>query len=196
MKNLRQIFKHTLLACLFALSSCSTTKESLDYETPNANGMRTGGQKNVTVSIFQDKRAMEPNYLGQVRPGGGISFKKIETNIPVSEVVANTFGYALHVRNMAAPAGKSGWRIGGVIREFNCDQVIRSGASIELSVLLYQPGAEIPVFRKSYHAEKSEANLAIGDTAVLKGLASDVLQEVVDRALDDPELRQHTDKKH
>jgi hypothetical protein len=52
------------------------------------------------------------------------------------------------------------------------------------------------VFRKSYHAEKSEANLAIGDTTVLKGIASEALQEVVDRALDDPELRQHTDRKY
>jgi hypothetical protein len=185
-----------LALSLASLTSCVTTKESLDYSEAAASGLRKGGKANVTVSLFQDRRGMEPNYLGQVRPGGGLTFKKIETNIPVVDVVKNTFGYGLHIRGMAGQPGKSGWRIGGIIREFNCDQVVRSGSNVELLVMLYQPGAETPAFRKTYQAEKTETSLAIGDTNLLKTLASSALQEVVDRALDDPELRAYTDRKY
>jgi hypothetical protein len=159
--------------------------------------MRSGGAKNVSVGGFRDARGVDsPTTLGQLRTAAGPMGTKIETNIPVSQIVENTFGYGIQIRGMEGKPGSSPWRISGIIKEFSCDQVIRAGAAAEITVLLHKDNADKAAFRKTYHAEKTEATTKIGplgDTKFLKDIASDVLQQIVDRALDDPELRAMTD---
>jgi hypothetical protein len=179
------------------LTSCGTVRESLDYDPSQAVGMRSGGAKNVSVGGFRDARGLDsPTTLGQIRTAGGPIGTKIETNIPVAQIVENTFGYGIQLRGMEGKPGSSPWRISGIIKEFTCDQVIRAGAAAEITVLLHKDNSDRASFRKTYHAEKTEATTKIGpmaDTKFLKNIASDVLQQIVDRALDDPELRAITD---
>ncbi len=195
--KIRQFILQSLAAtCGLYLAGCASTGALPDAGGKPAGGAGKRGLGNVTVSVFRDARGLGAHHLGQVRTGTGISFNTVETSIPVNQLVAETFGSGLQARGMAGKPGTTGWRLGGVIKEFSCDQVVRSGANAEISVVLYQPGTTTPTFRKTYHAEKSEVSFAIGDTGVLKNLATLVLQEIVDLALDDPELRLHTDRKH
>jgi uncharacterized lipoprotein YajG len=196
MNRLRHsIFLLAAAASIF-LAGCSTHRASLDYDPEQAHGLRPGSGATISVGSFADKRDLPDNYLGQIREAAGPLQKKIETNVPVSQIVGNTFAYGLQHRKMLS-SGKGGkYVLGGIIREFSCDQVLRAGASAEIAVTLTAPGAEKPAFRKTYTAERSEATVklgVLGDPQKLRDLASRTLQELVDKALDDPDLRQITD---
>jgi uncharacterized lipoprotein YajG len=191
--SLSLYLRMALLGSIAALfTACGTTTQSLDYSPDRAVGKRAGGRKNVSVGSFKDARNQADTYLGQVRQAG-VAVHKLDTSIPVSQIVENTFGYGLATRGMN---GNGAWRISGIIKEFSCDQVVRAGASAEITVLLHKVGDTQATFRKTYHAEESAATLKIGptgDTQMLRELASEVLQRVVDKALDDAELRLLTD---
>lgn len=183
-----------LVLAAACLSSCSTSVTSLDYAPGRSRGVMKGGRHNVKAGIFRDNRGESETYLGQIREAGPIG-KTIETSIPVARIVGNTFGYALQTRGMLAGSNPQ-WVISGDIQEFSCDQVIRAGATVDISVKLTRVGSRRPAFVKSFTAEKVETTTAVSfmaDPGHLRDLASRALQEAIDRALDDPELRKLTD---
>ncbi|MBP7951149.1 MAG: hypothetical protein KA004_15975 [Verrucomicrobiales bacterium] len=176
------------------LTGCSTHQASLEYDPRRAPGLTADGRGNVSVGVFKDARGVPDTYLGQIREAGPVQ-KKLETSVPVARIVENTFGYGMQVRRMLGQQG-TGFLLSGTINEFSCDQFVRAGASADITVQLRGTRGNRVLFSKTYTAENTEATAKIGvlgDPQILKSLASRTLQQVVDKALDDPELRGITD---
>lgn len=147
------------------------------------------GKGNVALGEFKDSRGLPERLLGQIQGLPGGERKKIEASVPVSEIVATTFGEGLKTRGMAAIKKSPTWTLSGEIREFSCDQVALAGSSVDIVVKLTKKGMERASFTKSFTAEKTAK--AAGDGGrELQQLAADTLQEAVDRALMDAELIQ------
>ncbi len=172
------------------LSSCASDgqfeEESSSPETHHVRGL---GSHNVKVGDFKDARGLPPNFLGQIKSADPAAEKqKIETSQPVADIVGLSFQSGLKVRDMQADQKEAAWTVSGEIQEFSCNQIVRAGASVDIRVRLFKAGGTAPLFNKSFTSEKTSA--AVRGNEAIKSLAAAALEEVVNRALDDPELRQ------
>ena len=85
--------------------------------------------------------------------------------------------------------------LSGAITRLDADQYVRKEANVAVDVALIEPSTGRRVFSKSYKSEKVEGSAfsmatgVFGSVDDLRALTSAALQEVVDGALDDPELR-------
>lgn len=149
----------------------------------------------IAVGTFKDDRGVPPSYIGQIRGAAQTPVLKVETSIPVSQIVENAFGHTLAQRKMLAQPMKGQWLLQGAIREFSCDQFAKIGSTAEITISLTKSGEASPAFRKSYTAEDAMESLpgAESNPQLIKDLAAKTLQQLVDNALDDPELRQLLD---
>lgn len=175
-----------------ALSACSTTNVGLNYTAPPTVSRAAANAQPVTVGTFIDQRNEKPNWLGVIRGGFGNHVKTLESSQPAVELVQTAFADGLRSRGVRTGAG--GLQLRGTVRKLYCDQVIRREANVvvELSV----SGADgQPRFTKTYEANRIEGSALAMNTGVfasteeLRLVLERALQEVVDKALDDPALR-------
>lgn len=183
-----------LIAALLAgaLSACGTTNVGLNYTAPPAVNRAAANAQPVTLGAFVDQRDEKPNWLGVIRGGLGNHLKTLESNQPAAELVRTAFADGLRSRGVKTDAGSL--QLGGTVRKLYCDQVARREANVivELSV----SGADGQRhFTKTYEANRIEGSALALNTGVfaspeeLRLVLERALQEVVDKALDDPELR-------
>jgi uncharacterized lipoprotein YajG len=181
-----------LLALLsFSLLSSCATESQLEEETssPDTHHVRGLGSHNVKVGAFKDSRGVPANFLGQIKSADLTAEKqKIETSQAVAEIVASSFQKGLKLRDMQAGSKEAEWTVTGDILEFSCNQIARAGATVDIRVRLFKAGNTAPAFNKSFTSEKTSA--AVSGNDAIKSLAAATLEEVVNRALDDAELRQ------
>jgi hypothetical protein len=175
------------------LPSCSTTAISLDYQ-PKL-GQNIPGPRRISVGRFADTRHEGAYYLGEVRTPIGTPLERISSRIPVTEVVRNAFSHGLSSRGMLSGAGAP-YVITGEILELQGDQVVRSAGYAKIRVNLVRTGSGQIVFSRIYSAERESGIYRPGSGSpvpVIRDLISRALQETVDRALDDRELRDRVD---
>jgi hypothetical protein len=180
------------LLSLLYLTSCATENvPDPDLAAPSNPKMRGLGDHNVQVTTFKDTRGLPAGFLGQVKPaaanGANAERRKIETDRPVSQIVAATFRKGLRLRDMNAAEQGAEWNLSGEVVEFSCNQVARAACTAEVRVRLTKAGSTIPAFTKSYTAEKTAATTR--DDNELKNMAATTLEDLVTRALDDNALR-------
>jgi hypothetical protein len=179
------------LLSILCISSCATDSQfEAETSSPETHHVRGLGNHNVMVGVFKDSRKLPPNFLGLITSANpGAERQKIETSQPVAEIVTAGFGAGLKVRDMQAQKKKAEWTITGEILEFSCNQASRAGATVDIRVRLFRAGSTTASFNKSFTSEKTAA-VAAGNNEALKGLAATALEDAVNRALDDSELRQ------
>ena len=179
-----------LLLCCFTLASCAGTS-LLPPETDTSDPMPTSapkGSRLVTLGTFQDSRKLPANYLGMIHGPKGQPGIKLETSLPVTEIVARSFGHGLRSHGWASEDGPGYWTLTGEIREFTCDRFEKSGATVDIVVRLTKTGGTQPSFNKSYLVEKISPTAV--DRASMQALADEALQQAVSTMMKDNEFIQ------
>lgn len=181
--------------CVLLLGAgCSTNRVNLKYES-GAEHQAISSKSGISVGQFADARGESPNWFGAIRGGFGNPIKVMETDMPVSTVVANAFTTGLEERKALAKAGESGYEIRGTIKRFDCDQYARREATIdvELTVKRQADGAIVYFGTKSANIVSGSAiTLSVGifgSVEELRRVMEDTLRKLVDTVLDDQDFR-------
>jgi hypothetical protein len=171
------------------LANCSSTEVSLDYQPGLSQA--TPGPRKLSAGRFSDMRREGSYYLGTVRTPIGSPMERVNTRIPVEQVVRNAFAHGMSSRSMLSGRGAP-YVLTGEILTLHCDQVIRPAAYAKIRVNVVRVSSGQVVFSRIYSGERENSAYLPGSGSpvpMLRELASRALQDVVDRALDDPALR-------
>lgn len=185
-----------LLPALLALllTACGTTSSSLKYSASPENPVAAAkAAQPVTVGTFQDLREGDKKWLGVIRGGFGNHLKTLEADRPVYLMVREAFEDGLRARTVSVASGSNEQLTGKIIKLY-ADQVVRreGNAEVELTVTDQQG---VKRFTKTYTHSRLEGSVLSMQTGVfasiddLRDVLQKTLSELVDKALDDPELR-------
>lgn len=161
---------------------------SLTYTTP-AEVQR--GEPSIVLAPVVDARAdHQADVLGSIRGGFGNPLKTLVTERPVADVFGVALRDALTARNLASDAGPH--RMVVRLVRFDCNQLYPREAHAEIVVRIEdQSGAQL--FEATYTAGQARGGGPSGGIFApiepLRAITNLVMQQVIDRALDDPALR-------
>lgn len=190
------IFRVSLPAILPALglavllTGCGSTAVSLDYQP--TLGQNLPGPRKLSVGRFADMRQEGAYYLGEVRTPIGTPLERINSRVPVDEVVRNAFSHGLNARGMLAGHGAP-YVITGEILDLRGDQVVRPAGYARVRVNVVRTTTGQIIFSRIYTGERESSAYRPGSGSpvpVIRELVSRALQDVVDRALDDRAMRE------
>jgi hypothetical protein len=180
---------------LASLAGCGTTPVKVGYR-PEANvNPFPASSARVSAATFVDDRGEPPRWLGAIRGGFGNPLKVLETDETVAVIVQKAFDEGIRARR-GSPAQASGaLEIRGNIKKLDCSQYVRREAHgvIEVAVVEVATGRER--FRRTYTADAVDGSIVSLSTGIfasvddLRGVAEQVVKQLVDKALDDPSLR-------
>lgn len=188
--NYRCLF--ALSAAVLSLSACSNSSViSLDY-IPQP-GQMVRGTPDFSVGQFKDKRGVQAQTLGHVRMPIGPAVDTLQTRLPVSEIVSNAFAYGLEARGMLASSSKGRYVLKGDIQDLRSQLLVHPYGYARIRVNVVESATGSVVYSKVYEGERQSNAYRPGSGSpvpILRELTSRALQEAVDRALDDPIMRQ------
>ncbi len=185
-----------VIVCACALAACSTTRGGLAY-TPSNSLVREAPTATVSVTAgrFTDLRGNDDNqWIGAIRNGWGIPVKNVDVTPSVSAVVQKAFAAGLRARGFATSGGTP-YRISGIVKRLDANQLVRLDANAEVEVNVVKVSTGKEVFSHTYSAHNLEGSLLtlhagyFGSETKLRALAQKTLDEVVNEALDDSKLR-------
>ncbi|MEZ5305091.1 MAG: hypothetical protein R3F11_31280 [Verrucomicrobiales bacterium] len=175
------------------LTSCTSTTTSqvtLEYRPPLPGQVPKGAPVSA-VGIFNDKRGGDgATYLGTVRDVTRGAFFDLNTRVPVAQVVANAFGHGMDARGMLTRRRNPRTVIAGDVLALYTQKLVRPYAEAKVRVVVIRPGGQqlfARVFRAEAELPATPANQS--DAESLRLLASQALAQVVNTALDDPQVR-------
>jgi len=190
--NLQRAF-FVLLAS--ELVACPTTRVGTNYRPPAEMAAAPSSQADVVVGRFSDDRGEPANWLGAIRGGYGNPLKKLESDEPVSDLVAQVFAAGLKARGLSADPSSARYVLSGSIKQLDCSQLARKEANAEIQVAVSESKGGKQVFANEYRASNVEGSVLtlsagiFGSVEELRALMEKTLQQAVDQALDDPALR-------
>jgi uncharacterized lipoprotein YajG len=187
----------TILALVAAslLSACGTTSVGLKYAAQATTEPWVQPAPAIKVAAFDDKRGEPETWLGAIRGGFGNPLKTLESDQSVSRLVQAAFADGVRARGATLADDSARVRISGVVRRLDCIQIVRREANAEIDVTVTDAASGAKRFSRSYAATNLEGSLISLNTGVfasvddLRVVLEKTLQNVVDKALDDPELR-------
>lgn len=175
------------------LAGCGTTSVGLKYAAPGQL-TRAAAVVPLGVGAFADQRGEPATWLGAIRGGFGNPLKNLESDRPVAELVATAFADGLRARGFGVDAQPGRPQLTGVVRKLDCNQVVRREANVEVELTVR--GADGAVrLTKAYSASRLDGSLVTVSAGVfasvddLRATLELALRETVDKALDDPALR-------
>lgn len=175
---------------MLGLSSCSNSSVvSLDY----VPGRLVRGTPDFVVGEFKDKRGQQAQTLGHVRLPVGPTVDTVQTRLPVRDIVRNAFAHALEARGMLAPDKGARFIIKGDIQDLRSQLLVHPYGYARIRVNVLDVATKAVVFTKVYDGERQSSAYRPGSGSpvpVLRELTSRALQDAVDRALDDPKMRE------
>ncbi len=176
---------------LSALVSCtSTTQVSLDYQ--ERPGHVQPGHAEFTTRPFTDGRSMGPMDLGTVRTQIGTPVEVVQTHVPAAELVSNAFGYGLRSRGMLSTPSRARYIITGEVLDLYCQLIVHPYGYARIRVSVVDAGTGQILHSHDYSGERQSSFYMPGTGSpvpVLRDLTSGALQDAVDHALDDPDMR-------
>lgn len=180
-----------LIPCLM-LASCgfNTTVVSLDYQP--GLGQNIPGPRMVSIGKFADMRQTGEFELGTVRSAIGLPLESLVTRVPVESVVRNAFAHGLKARNMLATGADGAYILSGEVLELKCSQMLYPTALATVRVNIVKRGSGQIAYSRIYQSTRQGETYAPGSGSpvpTLTDLVSRALQNVVDQALDDRQLR-------
>lgn len=184
--------------CLFAaalssllLASCTTTSQiSLDYASSTGHIMP--GAPEFVTQAFTDRRDVGEHDLGTVRTQIGTPVEHVQSRVPVAEMVTNAFGYALQGRGMLSQRSGARYIVTGEILDLRCQLLVHPYGYARLRVSILDAATGRVLHRETYTGERQSSAYIPGSGSpvpLLGDLASGALQDAVDRALDDQDMR-------
>lgn len=191
--KLRFLLPLTAAVVACGLSACTTSSSVISLDYVPQPGLSLHGTPDFSLGRFNDRRGMPPQVLGHVRLPFGPAVDTVQTRLPVSDIVRNAFGYGLEARGMLAPDAKGRFIITGEIQDLRSQLLVHPYGYARIRVNVLEAGSGRVLFSKLYQGERQSAAYRPGSGSpvpVLRELTSRALQEAVDRALDDRELRQ------
>lgn len=183
----------TALAVLavFSLGSCASTSNlSLSYVP--GKGQMLPGSPEFTTRQFTDLRGTGPYDLGDIRRQIGMPLEHLRTRVPIAGIVTNAFGYALQGRGMLTAPSTARYIITGEVLDLHAKNQGRPYAYARLRVNVLAAGSGQILFSKIFEGQRQAAAFLPGSgspVSAIRDLTSGALQDVVDRALDNGELR-------
>ena len=180
----------SLSALLFLANCAATSQVSLDYQ-PRPGQMRKGAAE-FTVGRFANMRKEGPYYLGTVRAPIGAPIENVGTRTPVEQIVANAFSHALDSRGMLTDPGREKYIITGEVLDLYCQQIVHPYGYARLRINVVRKGNGQLIYSRVYVGERQSTAYRPGSGSpvpLLRELTSRALQDAVDQALDDPEMR-------
>lgn len=181
-----------LSAAVLSLSACSNSSViSLDYVPQPSQMVR--GAPDFSVGQFNDKRGVQAQTLGHVRMPIGPAVDTLQTRLPISDIVANAFAYALEARGMLSEASKGRFIIQGEVQDLRSQLLVHPYGYARIRVNVVEAASGAVVYSKIYEGERQSNAYRPGSGSpvpILRELTSRALQEAVDRALDDANMRQ------
>ncbi len=190
MKQARRLLLRPILAAAALLSSCVSSQISLDYQPRPGQIMR--GNPEFAVGAFSNMRREGPFFLGTVRMPLGAPVENVMTRTPVEQIVANAFAHALDARGMLTRQERSKYVITGEVLDLYCQQIVHPYGYARIRVNVVRAGSGQVVFSRVYKGERQSTAYRPGSGSpvpLLRELTSRALQDAVDAALDDREMR-------
>ncbi|MCB1228428.1 MAG: hypothetical protein KDK99_21655 [Verrucomicrobiales bacterium] len=188
--NLRSLFLLLAAVTALALPSCVSSSVSLDYQPRPGQMMR--GNPEFTVGAFHNGRKEPPYYLGTVRTPIGTPVENVQTRTPIEQIVGNAFAHALDARGMLATGGREKFILTGDVLDLYCQQIVHPYGYARIRVNVIHAASGGLVFSRIYVGERQSAAYMPGSGSpipLLRELTSRALQDAVDNALDDREMR-------
>jgi len=182
-----------LLFCL-GLAACGTTQTNLGYAPASPPVVQPMARPVVVVTQVTDRREegqRDPREVGAVRDESRRPVKRLETPVPVTEVVRQAFTDALQARGLLAPNAE--WARYGLevdIFALNLDQYSRRGATAEFRITLRPIPGGAPVLVDQERAAFVSGDVILPTTGVftsteaLRQITQQAMSEAIDRLLD------------
>jgi hypothetical protein len=148
------------------------------------------GAPQFGVGSFANLRKEGSYFLGTVRMPIGAPVENVETRTPVEGIVANAFAHALDARGMLSNQPK--YVVTGEVLDLYCQQIVHPYGYARLRVNIVRAGSGQVVFSRIYTGERQSTAYRPGTGSpvpLLRELVSRALQDAVDAALDDREMR-------
>ena len=173
------------------LSSCQTYKVSLTYNPPSFNQRVIKGEPSIKIDKINDVRNLRGSELGAIKNEFGIAIKAIQAKQPISEITRTAFSHALKSRNLLAEKDAK-YILHADVLQFECSQYSTQNAECRIRVHLYQAKTGRLIYSQYYYSTKTKVSPNVSywsNVDEIAVVASDALQDVVDRAVDDQKLR-------
>ena len=177
------------------VSACSPEKVRVGFDSNLRLAPPVAAARPViAVGSFADKRGQGAYYLGTIRGHFGEPAMRVVTDEPIGELVRKGFGEGLAARGLLSDRPDALYTLSGVIAKFDCNRYVRQEADAELALVLTQTSTgNVLMSRTVKRLNRSDRapdgspdrSASVDD---LRNLAQQTLQEVVDQALDNPEL--------
>jgi hypothetical protein len=163
---------------------------SLDYQPRPGHVLR--GSPEFGVGQFINRRSEGSFFLGTVRMPLGAPVENVTTRTPVEQIVPNAFAHALESRGMLNSNDRAKYIVTGEILDLYCQQIVHPYGYARIRVNIIRAGSGQIVFSRVYTGERQSTAYRPGTGSpvpLLRELTSRALQDAVDAALDDREMR-------
>ncbi|MBK8091619.1 MAG: hypothetical protein IPK32_06440 [Verrucomicrobiaceae bacterium] len=190
MSNHRLFRLFLLLLATGLLSGCVTSSQIvLDY-VPGKGARLWRGQPDFALGAFANRRGIDSRILGRVRSMAGVP-GSVHTAVPLEQMTANAFAYALKSRKMLTRRANARYLITGDVLTFDAGLITRPFAHVRVRMNVLEIQSGRVVFTKIYQSDRGNAFQRghIPPVQEVREIASRALQDVVDDAVDDPEFR-------
>ena len=190
MKLAARLFAVVLASSATLITSCVSSAVSLDYQPRPGQILR--GNPEFAVGQFINMRREGPYYLGTVRMPIGAPVENLTTRTPIEVIVSNAFAHALDARGMLNANSNAQYIITGEVLDLYCQQIVHPYGYARLRVNVLKAGSGQILFSRVYTGERQSTAYRPGSGSpvpLLRDLTSRALQDAVDAALDDREMR-------
>jgi uncharacterized lipoprotein YajG len=180
---------------VLGLGGCNTNTVDLSYDTTAAASQPAVAANSVKILSVSDGRKHGPHWLGAIRGPFGSPLKTLNTAVPVKDVVENAFTTALKARGLLASTGGA-YGMEVVINQLDSNQLVRREAHVRLHVSMVEFASGQQIYVADIRIDKVSGSLITFDASVfadvedLRKVANQALQEAIDQALDDPQLKE------
>lgn len=186
------IFAAAIAAVSFG-AMAATPAEARDYVvelTYVAPANLQQGTPTIVLAPVVDEREHAGTALGSIRGGYGNPLKTLVTATPVSDVFARATQAGLAARGLANEAGPH--RLVIRLVRLDCNHFFPREAHAQIVMRLEDAASGASLFEGTYSADEAQGTAGasiFSPIEPLRALTNMVMQQTIDRALDDPAFR-------
>jgi hypothetical protein len=182
----------TLVSLTVLSLACSTHMVPISYVPSSGTPQRIESSGGIRIGKVEDLRGTASNWLGAIRGGYGNPLKKLLTEKPTRDVVADAFRDAL--RNHGLSDGQTqAFELNIEIRKLDCSYYFNREAHAHLEVELVSH-REPPqaLYSRLYREDRTEGGVGagiFGSVDHLRAFAEATLNGAIEQVFADPAFR-------